>query len=100
MRLRLILRPTPAIEPPDLASLLGCRVVLKCENLNPTGAFKVRGGVNLVAALTREERLHAESSQPRQETMVSRWPTAHGSLTASAVIFMPENANPLKVVRN
>ena len=50
------LRPTPAIEPPDLAAVLGCRVVLKCENLNPTGAFKVRGGVNLVAALAREER--------------------------------------------
>ena len=48
------LPPTPALHPPDLASALGCRAVLKCENLNPTGAFKVRGGINLLAALEPE----------------------------------------------
>ncbi len=90
------LRPTPAIEPPDLASLLGCRVVLKCENLNPTGAFKVRGGVNLVAALTPEERTRG---------VVTASTGNHGQSVAygarlfgcRAVIFMPESANPLKV---
>ena len=52
------LRPTPLLEPAELAAVLGCRVVLKCENLNPTGAFKVRGGINLLASLRRapEER--------------------------------------------
>ena len=45
------LQATPSLEAPELAAALGCRVVLKCENLNPTGAFKVRGGVNLLAAL-------------------------------------------------
>jgi threonine dehydratase len=90
------LRPTPAIEPPDLASLLGCRVVLKCENLNPTGAFKVRGGVNLAAALIPEERTRG---------VVTASTGNHGQSVAygarlfgcRAVIFMPESANPLKV---
>ena len=90
------LRPTPAIEPPDLASLLGCRVVLKCENLNPTGAFKVRGGVNLVAALAREERLRGVVTASTGNHGQS---VAYGArlFNCRAVIFMPENANLLKV---
>src|SRR5205085_12134486 len=34
---------TPLIEAPRLSSLVGCRVFLKCEGLNPTGSFKDRG---------------------------------------------------------
>ena len=90
------LRPTPAIEPPDLASLLGCRVVLKCENLNPTGAFKVRGGVNLVASLARDERLRGVVTASTGNHGQS---VAYGArlFDCQAVVFMPENANPLKV---
>ena len=44
------LRPTPTIESAALGELLGCRVYLKCEHLNPTCAFKVRGGVNLIGS--------------------------------------------------
>jgi len=47
---------TPALEFSGLAAALGCRAVLKCENLNPTGAFKVRGGVNLLASMEPAER--------------------------------------------
>ncbi len=47
---------TPVLEPAGLARALGCRAVLKCENLNPTGAFKVRGGVNLLASLGPDAR--------------------------------------------
>src|SRR5271166_2770835 len=47
---------TPVLEPVGLAIELGCRAVLKCENLNPTGAFKVRGGVYLLAALDPQVR--------------------------------------------
>ena len=41
---------------PGLGLALGCRAVIKCENLNPTGAFKVRGGVNLIATLDPDVR--------------------------------------------
>src|SRR5262249_56920343 len=50
------LRPTPTLEPPALGAALGCRALLKCENLNPTGAFKVRGGINLVSTLSPDQR--------------------------------------------
>lgn len=55
-RVREVLNPTPLYEWPGLSSLLGCRFYLKHENHQPTGAFKVRGGINLVATLSDAER--------------------------------------------
>jgi threonine dehydratase len=55
-RVRDVLQPTPLYEWPGLSSLLGCRFYLKHENHQPTGAFKVRGGINLVATLSEAER--------------------------------------------
>jgi threonine dehydratase len=49
-------RPTPLYEWPELSRRLGCRFFLKHENHTPTTAFKVRGGINLVARLTEEQR--------------------------------------------
>jgi len=39
------LKPTPLIFSRQLSNLLGCQVYLKLENLQPTRAFKVRGGI-------------------------------------------------------
>jgi threonine dehydratase len=50
------LRPTPLYEWPELSRWLGCRFFLKHENHTPTTAFKVRGGLNLVARLPEEQR--------------------------------------------
>ena len=36
--------PTPLLHSLALSDQLGCDVYLKCENLQPVGAFKVRGG--------------------------------------------------------
>ncbi|MCD6074834.1 MAG: Threonine ammonia-lyase [Rhodospirillales bacterium] len=48
---------TPEIESKSLGALVGARVFLKLENLQPTGSFKVRGALNKLAALeTRETR--------------------------------------------
>lgn len=55
-RVRAVLRPTPLFEWPGLSQRLGCRFFLKHENHQPVGAFKVRGGVNLVGSLTDDER--------------------------------------------
>jgi threonine dehydratase len=51
-----VLRPTPLLRHPLLVDELGCEVYVKHENHNPTGAFKVRGGLNLIGSLTGEER--------------------------------------------
>jgi threonine dehydratase len=50
------LQPTPLLQHPLLSDWLGCEAWVKHENHNPTGSFKVRGGVNLVAQLTPDER--------------------------------------------
>jgi threonine dehydratase len=55
-RVHAVLQPTPLYEWPGLASRLGCRFLLKHENHQPTGAFKVRGGVNLVSRLSPDQR--------------------------------------------
>jgi threonine dehydratase len=49
------LKPTPLMRHPLLDEWLGCAAWVKHENHQPTGAFKVRGGVNLVAQLTPDE---------------------------------------------
>jgi len=55
-RVRAVLAPTPLYEWPALSRLLGCRFFLKHENHQPVGAFKVRGGINLLSTLTDTER--------------------------------------------
>ena len=50
------LRPTPLLRHPLLDAETGLTIYVKHENHNPTGAFKVRGGLNLVARLTGDER--------------------------------------------
>ena len=40
-----------------LSEILGCDYYAKCENLQPVGAFKVRGGVNLVGTASDQENV-------------------------------------------
>ncbi|HVF63892.1 MAG TPA: threonine dehydratase [Casimicrobiaceae bacterium] len=47
------MRPTPQYAWPLLARRAGCEVWVKHENHTPTGAFKVRGGLNLLGQLAR-----------------------------------------------
>src|SRR5438093_7681540 len=41
---------TPLVRVARISEELGCDYYAKLENLQPTGAFKVRGGVNLVGS--------------------------------------------------
>jgi threonine dehydratase len=50
------LQPSPLLRHPRLAERIGADVWVKHENHNPTGAFKVRGGLNLVARLPDADR--------------------------------------------
>ena len=51
-----VVRPTPLMQHPLLTKETGLDLYVKHENHNPTGAFKVRGGVNLIASLSPDER--------------------------------------------
>ena len=50
------LRPTPLLQHPLLRRETGLDLYVKHENHNPTSAFKVRGGLNLVGNLSADER--------------------------------------------
>ena len=50
------LKPTPLLRHPLLDEELGLDIRVKHENHNPTCAFKVRGGLNLIGSLSPEER--------------------------------------------
>jgi threonine dehydratase len=54
--IRRYLPRTPLYPCPGLSELLEAEVYVKYENHQPIGAFKVRGGVNLIARLSEEER--------------------------------------------
>ena len=91
------LAPTPLVHCYKLSQLLGCSYHAKCENLQPVGAFKVRGGVNLIGHLSPAER---------QRGVISASTGNHGQSLAYAgqlfgvpvVIYGPKhNSNPTKV---
>jgi threonine dehydratase len=57
--------PTPQYAWPLLAARAGRDVWVKHENHTPTGAFKVRGGLHLMATLARGPRVHGIISATR-----------------------------------
>src|SRR5215471_3764428 len=90
------LRPTPLYRYPALDAAAGAQVWVKHENHQPVGAFKVRGGVNLVSQLTADERRRgvAAASTGNHGQSVAYAAELFG---VRAVICMPEQANPVKV---
>ncbi len=50
------LKPTPLIHYPELSEMLGCNAYIKHENHQPTGSFKVRGGLNFMSQLPDEQK--------------------------------------------
>ena len=87
---------TPLHYSMGLSELLGAEVYIKHEEHLPLGAFKSRGGINLLSNLTDEER---------RRGLITASTGNHGQSIASAgrefgvrvLIGLPENANPVKV---
>jgi threonine dehydratase len=90
------LRPTPLHYYPLLSDLVGARIYVKHENHQPIGAFKVRGGINLVGSLSAEERARgvATASTGNHGQSVAYAGSIFGVRT---VIGVPENCNPAKM---
>jgi len=87
---------TPLIRSPTLSTRLGFEAYVKCENLQPTGAFKVRGGVYLVSRLSEDERVRGviTASTGNHGQSIAYAASLFG---AKAIIGMPKNSNPNKV---
>lgn len=90
------LKATPLLHSGALSRALGCEAFLKCENLQPIGAFKVRGGLNLISRLTGEERSRGviTASTGNHGQSIAYAARAFG---VKAIIGAPEGANPYKV---
>ncbi len=87
---------TPFLKATRLSEILGMEAYIKCENLQRTGSFKVRGGINLMASLSPAEK---------RRGVITASTGNHGQSIAyaaslfgvQAIIAVPKNANPLKV---
>lgn len=90
------LRPTPLHHYAGLSKLLGAQVWVKHENHQPVGAFKVRGGLNLVAGLSEAARaagLFTASTGNHGQSIAF----AGRAFGVRVTIAAPEGANPDKV---
>lgn len=89
------LKPTPLIHYPLLDELLGFETHVKHEDFNPTGAFKIRGGINLIAGLSAEEKRRGVITATRGNHGQSI-ALASRIFGARCVVGVPEGNNPEK----
>jgi len=86
---------TPVLTSASLNAIAGARLFFKCENLQKTGSFKIRGASNAILSLTEQEVARG---------MVTQSSGNHGAAVACAAawrgvkawIVMPRNAPAVK----
>ncbi|KPG87605.1 threonine ammonia-lyase [Frigoribacterium sp. RIT-PI-h] len=87
-RVSQVVRVTPMETSQYLADVLGSRVHLKCENLQRTGSYKIRGAYNRLTQLTDDEKARgvvaASAGNHAQGVAL-----AARELGIAATIFMP-----------
>jgi threonine dehydratase len=88
--------PTPLHYYPLLSELAGAEIYVKHENYQPIGAFKVRGGINLISSLSDEERSRGVATASTGNHGQSIAYACH-LFGVRAVIGVPENCNPSKL---
>src|SRR5204863_6096497 len=92
-RIATIARVTPLL---DVSPQAEQPLLLKCESLQPGGAFKIRGAYNMVAQLTGEERrrgviTYSSGNHGQAVAIAAR------TLGAPAVVVMPTTAPKIKI---
>jgi len=92
-RIRSVARVTPLV---DVSLAAGRPLWLKCESLQPGGAFKIRGAYNMVAQLTSDQRsrgviTYSSGNHGQAVALAAR------SVGAPAVVVMPTTAPAIKV---
>lgn len=96
LRIGTALPRTPLYRNVQLSNMFGASIWVKHENHLPTGAFKVRGGINLMSQLTAEERRNgvAAASTGNHGQSIAYAARIFG---VPACIFVPDGANRVKV---
>jgi threonine dehydratase len=95
-RLAGVARETPLYPTETFSRLSGRTVLLKAENLQRTGSFKIRGAYNTIATLSPEERgAGVVAASAGNHGQAVAWAAREAGIAAT--IFMPEDAPMAKV---
>ena len=95
-----VLPETPAWSYPLLNAEAGVEVVVKHENVQPTGAFKVRGGVALMATLSPEERRRGVvTASTGNHAQSLAWAGARSEVPVTVVVPVGAPARKVAAVR-
>lgn len=87
--------PSPLYQYGNLSHVLGATVLVKHENHNPTGTFKIRGGLNVIHELkTLGVNGVITFSTGNHGTSIARSATTYGM---RSVVVVPEDTNPVKL---
>ena len=87
---------TPLLRSASLSERVGASVWLKCENLQKTGAFKVRGALHRLLMLTEEERERGVATiSAGNHAQAVAW--AASAAGVKSLVVMPEHASPTKI---
>ncbi|MFV1959166.1 MAG: pyridoxal-phosphate dependent enzyme, partial [Planctomycetota bacterium] len=94
-RIRPFVHHTPVFTSRSLDARVGAQVFLKCENLQRAGAFKIRGAIHALLALSAEERArgvvtHSSGNHAQALALAAR------EVGVGATIVMPEDAPAIK----
>ncbi len=94
--LRGVVQRTPVLENKDVNAMLGGRLLLKAENFQRTGAFKIRGAYNRILNLSDAERARGTVSYSSGNHALGLARAAQ-VLGSSAVIVMPSDVPAAKM---
>lgn len=94
-RIRPRIHRTAVLTSGSLDEMAGAKLFFKCENLQKTGSFKIRGATNAIFSLTEEEArrgvvTHSSGNHAAAVACAARW------RGISASIVMPKNAPGVK----
>lgn len=94
-RIRPRIHRTPVLTSTSLDELAGAQLFFKCENLQKTGSFKIRGATNAIFSLSDEEArrgvvTHSSGNHAAAVACAARWRGINAS------IVMPKNAPGVK----
>jgi threonine dehydratase len=94
-RIASFIHRTPVLTCAALDAMAGARLYFKCENLQKTGSFKIRGATNAILQLSPAEAARGvvTPSSGNHAAAVARAAAARG---IAAHIVMPKNAPPVK----
>lgn len=95
-RIKPFIHKTPLFTSQTINKLTGADVIFKCENFQKTGAFKIRGAMNAVTSLSKEQlqngiATHSSGNHAQAIAYAAR------QAGAKAYIVMPDNSSKVKV---